>query len=515
MQTTWNKLAPYGCVCLIAVVLFAFAAPVQADEEDDVWALVEQDAGGQQFSFSGDFQSRSTMDLVADDEFEDFFTTRQLLYCLGLYRHSDRFSVTLSGIAEHMFRVNSEGHENGARYRADLEEFYTDLHFSRFDLRLGQQLVTWGRTDVIAPTDTINSVNVNYMIDSELGHYKIPNLMAKADYYWTHVNLEAIFIPFFRPAAVNFVGGDWALLGNRIPVSMLTGYLDESQLGRQFLVLLNRQYPGWDEELEETLSSERINVFGPSTPSDDLEHWELATRLGFNFGPVAWSGSYFYAFDDMPTLYFSRDAMDLFTSMAENQTSADLLDRLLRLDPWELFESRYERFHQFGLDFEANLGPSVLRAEGTYIVNRRLYNEELEVVERPMLTYTAAADFVLPLEIDFNLQMFQAYTPYWTDDLLSDRSYTFFVSYLHGGFMEDKLEAYVEILYNASQWSMDRWRKGDIFGEDYQFSGKLSYEIVQDLRLGGGAMVFGGPEDQLLGFARERNFGFLDLIYSF
>ena len=62
---------------------------------------------------------------------------------------------------------------------------------------------------------------------------------------------------------------------------------------------------------------------------------------------------------------------------------------------------------------------------------------------------------------------------------------------------------------------MQDWRQGDLFAEDFQFTAKAAYDILPDLTLGAGAMVFGGPRDQLLAVAHEKNFAFLDLKFSF
>ncbi len=353
------------------------------------------------------------------------------------------------------------------------------------------------------------------MIDTELGHYKIPNLMARARYYWTNVNLDAIFIPFFRPDHIQFIGSNWALLGNHVPVNLLITPLQQTALGRDFVSLLNTSFPGWDDSLEKALSTERLNALGPTIPEDDLEHWEFGARFSYNAGPVAGSASYYNGYDKLPTLYFSRDAVHLFEALANNAPVAEIMDRVLHLDPDQLMVSRYKRFQQLGADFEANLGPSVFRAEGAYAFDQPTYTDELEVVEKPMLTWTAGADYQLPFDIDFNLQYMQIYTPNWTPDLIMPRSLSFVIAYAHWFFLENKLEGYAQALYDASKWSIEGWRHGHIVNDDFQFSSKMSYEFVPDLRIGLGAIVFGGPRTELFGFIHDHSFGFLDIKYNF
>ena len=508
---------PWGFATLFALATWVFVAVagVAADEEQDAWSLIDQGPSRPLASFSGDFQHRMTFDLVSDNADEDMATTRELLFGKALFSLSDRLSVTLSGLGEYMLRADRQMHATGARYRADLEEFYADVHLGRLDLRLGQQIVAWGKADVINPTDVINSQDMRYMIDSELGHTRVPNLMARADYYAGPFSFEGILIPFFRPARVDFIGGDWALLGNRVPVTQLTGYLDESVQGRLVLRVLNHFAPDWDDALEETLSSERLNVLGPTPPFDDLHHGEAAAKIDATFGPAAGSFSYFYGYEDLPTLQFSPAVRSMLVSVLEGRMPTDLSVLLDDLDSLTFVEATYPRIHQIGHDFSVNLGPSVVRWEAAYTVGRLLYTRELKTEKQPTLTYTAAADFTLPGDALLNCQVLGLVTPGWTEALLTERAYTFLIAYLRDTFFEDKVEVYAEVLYNVTGWSTEGWRAGEVFDEDYQVTAKVNYDLLSDLTLGFGAMVFGGPRDQLLALVRERNFGFVDLKYSF
>ncbi|MCZ7586023.1 MAG: hypothetical protein M5R36_23345 [Deltaproteobacteria bacterium] len=501
--------------CVAALVVSTSIGTAAFSQDEDVWALIEQPTAEPQASLTGDFQERSTMDLVADDAYEDFATTRALLYARFNYRASDEVSVVLSGLGDYIFRINSEGRENGALYEARVEEFYAALHRGRLDVRLGQQLVTWGKTDVISPTDRVNAQDYRHIIDTELGHVKIPALMAKADYYPEPFHLEAVFLPFAQPARLDLIDGDWAVFGNRVPVTDATGSFDDTERGRRAVRLLDRWFPDWEDNLEEALSDDRLNAFGPPPVEQDLEHWETGARAGAKFAGVDASLSYLYAFGDIPTVYLNPTVRKLAIAAIETDDAAALPPVS---DPDELFpvvDVRYERTHQFGADFEANLGPSVLRAEGSYTYPQRLYTDELEVVERPMATYTAGADYVLPFETTFNLQFLRSETLGWNDRLLTDRAYTFLITYLQSSFLEGRMEIYGLLLYNAGAWSMDGWRRGDIFGEDFQTTGRVSYDVVPPLEIGAGVIAFGGPKGSLLALARERNFAYLDLKYSF
>jgi len=62
------------------------------------------------------------------------------------------------GYAELRFR---RGREFGASISAlDVREAYVNTYAGRFDLRIGQQIVAWGRADGFNPTDVITPKNM-------------------------------------------------------------------------------------------------------------------------------------------------------------------------------------------------------------------------------------------------------------------------------------------------------------------------------------------------------------------
>ncbi|MBZ0270454.1 hypothetical protein K8I61_00345 [bacterium] len=493
-----------------AVIVLSLARSAAAQ---DAWDLIDEGAFTPRAVLSGDFQSRTTADLVADDAFEDFVTTRELLFARALFNTAPNLSVLLSGIVDYEIRGNRDFEGNGATFEPRLEELYADVHVGQVDLRLGHQIVTWGRTDVVSPTDTVNSWDLRRAIDTELGHVKIPNLMAKADYYVGPWRFEAIYIPFFAPARVDLIGGDFAPFGNRVPIEQAVGFMQETEEGRRFVRFADAWFPDWRDELADEISRGEMNGVYPM-PDAEPENGELAARASLISGPVGASVSYIYGLDDVPTLYLNPVIRDLVLESEELSVEA-IGDLLGDAEPLPLFETRYERRHQFGADFAANLGPSVVRAEGVLQTPRHLYTDELRIVERPAAIYTAAVDYTFSFDLLINAQVLQMFTLGDTDDLLTDRAYTFFIAYARQTFFEDKLEVYAQLLYNLSELDREDWNDGDVFGEDMQFSTKTSYDITPDLEIGAGVIAFGGPEGRLLSFAHERNFAFVDGKYSF
>lgn len=80
----------------------------------------------------------------------------------------------------------------------ELREAYVDLSLGPVDLRLGKQIIAWGRADRINPTDNLTPRDFTLLVpdddDQRLG---APAL--KASYHLGDITLTAVGIPYFEP----------------------------------------------------------------------------------------------------------------------------------------------------------------------------------------------------------------------------------------------------------------------------------------------------------------------------
>ena len=105
------------------------------------------------------------------------------------------FSNELGGLADLSLRGEVDP------YRFEAHALYleaVDLGIEGLDLRVGQQLVQWGKGDMFNPT---NNLNANDVEDPLLFGEQLANLMVKLDYAvgndWT---ISAVLVPVFKPA---------------------------------------------------------------------------------------------------------------------------------------------------------------------------------------------------------------------------------------------------------------------------------------------------------------------------
>lgn len=135
-------------------------------------------------------------------------------------------------------------------------EAFLDIYFDDFDLRLGKQIVTWGKADVSNPTNNINPTDYSNLLDDET----IGVVAVNVNYYWDDWNLQLVGVPGFTPARLppqgtrfSFVPPDGMaviddpLLPFPVPVpieepELPSNTIDNSQYGLRLLTT----HSGWD-----------------------------------------------------------------------------------------------------------------------------------------------------------------------------------------------------------------------------------------------------------------------------
>jgi hypothetical protein len=97
------------------------------------------------------------------------------------------------------------GYEYGSGIiRPELREFYADISHGRFDLRVGHQIIAWGRADGFNPTD--NLTPKNYFVRSpEPDDIRLANYLFSGKYRLSeNIRLEGVWVPFYRYSIYRF-----------------------------------------------------------------------------------------------------------------------------------------------------------------------------------------------------------------------------------------------------------------------------------------------------------------------
>ncbi len=225
-----------------------------------------------------------------------------------------RFSDQLRGALAVEFR---EDFSDASRSRVFLDKAYLDASLSNWDLRLGRQIISWGRTDVIKPTDNFKRHDYTDFIENA----EEPIDAAKVDYYIGDWSVEGVWAPIFQPDILRLDPRNrWSALPRRadlpgVGTLDLTYRIDPSArpvknpTSSQAGVRVTRQQGGWD-----------------------------------------WSASYYYGYDRLPTF------------VSQRVVAVDLAGRRATIELTPV----HNRIHVLGLDGATQAGGFGIRGEISY-----------------------------------------------------------------------------------------------------------------------------------------------------
>lgn len=98
--------------------------------------------------------------------------------------------------AEFRFRAGKHGESDALN--VDLREAYVNTYFGPFELRLGKQIVAWGRADVFNPTNNITPVDFRVRSAQE-DDRRVGNIGARAFLKFEPFRLEGVWMPLYKP----------------------------------------------------------------------------------------------------------------------------------------------------------------------------------------------------------------------------------------------------------------------------------------------------------------------------
>jgi len=116
----------------------------------------------------------------------------------------------------------------------------------QLDIKIGRQIVVWGKSDSLRVVDILNPLDFREpgMVDIE--DLRLPISMIKSDYYMGDWNLSAIIIPEIRFNKLPPFGSDFYLAGNNLlPPEDKPNHFSDSE----FALAMMGNFSGWDVSL--------------------------------------------------------------------------------------------------------------------------------------------------------------------------------------------------------------------------------------------------------------------------
>lgn len=163
---------------------------------------------------------------------------------------SQHWKAVIAGNSFYDFAYLANGRSNYTQeviqeYEAELqigESYLQGTLLSNLDLKIGRQIIVWGKSDNIRITDILNPLDNREpgMVDIE--DIRLPITMTRVDYYFGDWNFSSILILEKRFDKNPAFGNDFYALTAPLP-------REKSQSGTEYAFALNGIFTGWDISL--------------------------------------------------------------------------------------------------------------------------------------------------------------------------------------------------------------------------------------------------------------------------
>ena len=264
-----------------------------------------------------------------------------------------------------------------------LKEVYAGYQSDKFDLYLGNQIVTWGRTDGFNPTNNITP-NDYFFLTADMDDQKLPNFMLRIKYRFSPiVDIEVIGIPFYSPSNYRF----------------------------------------------DLFDTKKDVSYGDITlPDKSFKNSSFATRLNFELPSIGFSASYFRGYD--PFYGFDVQSIDWATGTPiiinsatpylKNTVGADFSfpvnSLIIRGEIAYNITNNYEQFmyipnpdiaYVMGVEYNLLGVTAILQYVGTYTLNfAELKLPVLTDPTHPLVQMQYAEEMIIYESTLFNRKMF-------------------------------------------------------------------------------------------------------------
>ncbi len=318
----------------------------------------------------------------------DQLTARSQLYMRARYSHAHWFEANISGVVSYSLFEQAPAHAattfdgiNGQGARGVLEpqlyELFAGFFSPRIDIRVGQQRVAWGSSELASPNDIVNARDLRDPILSETELQHIPTFMLRADLDLGFATVQGIAEPVYTPDRYDVYGSNWAAIQPDAPV-WARGV---SNLAQRSL----------DPTLQE--SAQRL-FMATRYPKSDLTAPVLGAKVSWTAGGVDVNHYYQYGFDGPLTKIDPTFAVSVSSIDFNHAGLADLEPWLRAIDAGQQpLQVIYIRRHHIGTDIATTLGPVALSVDAAYESKRVFFRRDLQGAVSPTFQGVLSAEY--------------------------------------------------------------------------------------------------------------------------
>ena len=221
----------------------------------------------------------------------------------------------------------------------ELREAYMDYQAEKWDLRVGRQIIIWGKADGLAITDIISPKDYTEFLARDFDDIRLPVDALRGRLLFDRANIEFLWLPVFKPAILPPSGTPW---------------------------IFQRSFP----------DKVRTEFDDPIEPDLSLKNSELAGKVSFYLSGIDFAISAFYTWDDLPA--------------AHRTTTSEDDSTLVHYHP------EHHRLTFVGAEFSMPRGDFVLRGESAFYKGRYFEPEDVcseKMFKRNVLNWMIGLDW--------------------------------------------------------------------------------------------------------------------------
>jgi len=251
-----------------------------------------------------------------------------------------------------------------------LREAYMDMYFNKFDLRIGQQQIIYGKAEGVFITDIVSPKDLSEFLLPDFDEIRMGVTAVKLNFYIGMNTLEAVWVPVFSPTLMPDSGSIWR---PELPFPIR---------------------PTYDYSTNEVKPSLAHSEFF-------LRYSAMTSKLDYEI-----VGGYHYSDDPVMHLTKTIDPVSMQLQSLEARPE-------------------YHRMGMLGGSLSTTLGGFVLRAEGSYNNGRYFQTENPQrsdgTVQKDYLHYMAGLDYTLS-GVKLSAQFIQEYIPDYEIGMLQEEA---------------------------------------------------------------------------------------------
>jgi hypothetical protein len=175
------------------------------DETEETVVIVEESQEANNFSLSGNIAFKTAYGYknhtVDNVDYHGFNQAQTALYLQADYKINSDWKVRVSGdtFYDAIYDLRNEPYNNDVldtyQTQLRLDDTYIQGRLTHdLDIKVGRQIVVWGKSDSIRVTDVINPLDNRNPGMTDIEDLRLPTTMAKLDYYLGKWNLSAMVI---------------------------------------------------------------------------------------------------------------------------------------------------------------------------------------------------------------------------------------------------------------------------------------------------------------------------------